>query len=191
MEFSGRLATPTAILECFAISPKISTSRSDAALITLGCSEKSEVEFTNPEIFTIFVMHSSEPKYEFSCDKPLIIHNWAAAWADSTDCSVGTFPENTKTLPNAYITATGRIVADPGLALLNQYIDVEGGSLLASELKANYNLNPGATFKQASGGSQVFCGTMKRKIKYIFYGSIVNRLCECIINHRDYIIDFS
>ena len=72
----------------------------------------------------------------------------------------GTFPENTKTLPNAYITATGRIVADPGLALLNQYIDVEGGSLLASELKANYNLNPGATFKQASGGSQVFCGTI-------------------------------
>ena len=72
----------------------------------------------------------------------------------------GTFPENTKTLPNAYITATGRIVADPGLSLQNQYIDVEGGSLTANELKSNYNLNPGATFKQVNSGSQVFCGTI-------------------------------
>lgn len=72
----------------------------------------------------------------------------------------GTFPENTKTLPNAYITATGRIVADPGLSLQNQYIDVEGGSLTANQLKANYNLNPGATFKQVNSGSQVFCGTI-------------------------------
>ena len=38
VEFNGRLATPTAILECFAMSPNISTNRSDAALITFGWS---------------------------------------------------------------------------------------------------------------------------------------------------------
>ena len=79
VELSGRLATPTAILECFAMSPKISTNKSDATLIIFGCSEKSELEFINPEIFIIFVIHSNEPKYEFNCDRQLIIHNLAAS----------------------------------------------------------------------------------------------------------------
>ena len=64
-------------------------------MIIFGCSEKSGVEFTNPETFTIFVILSKELKYEFNCARPLIIHNLAASWADSTDCSSGTFPENT------------------------------------------------------------------------------------------------
>lgn len=37
MELSGKFATPTAILECFPFSPKISKSKSEAALITFGC----------------------------------------------------------------------------------------------------------------------------------------------------------
>ena len=37
IEFSGRHATPIAILECFPLSPKISKNKSEAALITFGC----------------------------------------------------------------------------------------------------------------------------------------------------------
>ena len=36
MAFNGKQATPTAILECFPLSPNISKNRSDAALIILG-----------------------------------------------------------------------------------------------------------------------------------------------------------
>ena len=37
MESNGRLATPTAILECFPFSPNISKNKSEAGLITFGC----------------------------------------------------------------------------------------------------------------------------------------------------------
>ena len=38
----------TAALVCIPISPKIEAIKSDAPLITLGCSVKLSVEFTNP-----------------------------------------------------------------------------------------------------------------------------------------------
>ena len=79
VELSGRRVTPTAIRECFPLSPNMLNSKSDAGLIIFGCSEKSGVEFTNPEIFTIFVIFSKEPKCEFNCDRQLIMHSLAAS----------------------------------------------------------------------------------------------------------------
>ena len=38
----------TAALVCMPISPNIEAIKSDAPFITLGCSIKSSVEFTNP-----------------------------------------------------------------------------------------------------------------------------------------------
>ncbi len=46
IESNGKLATPTAILECFPISPNISKNKSEAGLITLGCAVNSVPEFT-------------------------------------------------------------------------------------------------------------------------------------------------
>ena len=37
IEFNGKHATPTAILECFPLSPNSSNIKSDAGLMTLGC----------------------------------------------------------------------------------------------------------------------------------------------------------
>ena len=61
IESSGRLVTPTAILECFPISPNISKNKSEAALITFGCAVNSETEFTNPDSLTILETLSKLP----------------------------------------------------------------------------------------------------------------------------------
>ena len=51
-------------------------------------------EFTNPEIRIIFVILSKVPKCALSWESPLIMQSLAAFWADSIDCSAGTFPQN-------------------------------------------------------------------------------------------------
>ena len=51
----------TAALVCIPASPNIDAIKSDAPLITLGCSVKSSVEFTNPVNFT----------HDFTFDKSL------------------------------------------------------------------------------------------------------------------------
>ena len=71
------------------------TNKSDAALITFGCSVKSGSEFTNPEILTNFVILSNVPRFAFNCARPLIIQIFAASLAESTDCTFGTFPSKT------------------------------------------------------------------------------------------------
>ena len=91
VEFNGRLFTPMAILVCFPASPKIWYKRSEAALMTCGCSEKFGVELTNPETRKILEILSNEPNCDFNCASAFIMHNLAAFCAFSIDCSSGTF----------------------------------------------------------------------------------------------------
>ena len=58
----GKLLTLTAALVCIPASPNIETIKSDAPFITLGCSVKSSVEFTNPvSLIHDFIFDKSSP----------------------------------------------------------------------------------------------------------------------------------
>ena len=69
-----------AALVCFPASPKIEDIISDAPLITLGCSVKSSVEFTNPVNFIQdLIFDKSLSQALFTCDIMLRAHLLAAS----------------------------------------------------------------------------------------------------------------
>ncbi len=74
IESNGKLATPTAILECLPVSPNISKNKSEAGLITFGCAVNSETEFTNPDSLTILETLSKLPTSLLICANMLIAH---------------------------------------------------------------------------------------------------------------------
>ena len=69
----------TAALVCVPASPKIDAIKSEAPLITFGCSMKSSVEFTNPvSLIHDFILERSPPHASLTCDTILRPHLLAA-----------------------------------------------------------------------------------------------------------------
>ena len=70
----------TAALVCIPASPKIEAIKSEAPLITFGCSVKSSVELTNPVSFTQDLTFERSPSQAFlTCDTILNPHLLAAS----------------------------------------------------------------------------------------------------------------
>ena len=82
-----------AALVCFQASPKIEDIISEAPLITLGCSVKSFVEFTNPvNLIHDFIFDKSSPQAFFAWAIILSAHLTAALYPSSVLCSFPNYP---------------------------------------------------------------------------------------------------
>ena len=85
--------TRAAALVCIPSSPKIEAIKSDAPLITFGCSEKSFVEFTKPVSLIHDFTFDKSPLHAFlTCATMLRAHLLAAWYPESTSKSFPTFP---------------------------------------------------------------------------------------------------
>ena len=83
----------TAALVCIPAFPKIETIKSEAPLITLGCSIKSSVELTNPVNLTQDLIFDKSPLQAFfTCATILNPHLLAASYPSSVFNSFPTFP---------------------------------------------------------------------------------------------------